>query len=135
MSGSLLFGGQRPEGAREGVHQGEWWVDVNHQWHKINGMTLGHVENVMALLRSRATVLAMRQTWAMHDYAANAPDGAYYAVTREIEEIERNPLAWLKSTTLYRALKKRRKKLKRAIKKSAAPEMNQIDDGDWRFGR
>ena len=57
MSGVLLFGGQKPEGAREGTGQGEWWVDVNRQWHRIDGMTLGHVENVMALLRSRAASL------------------------------------------------------------------------------
>lgn len=112
---NMLFPPPKPEGACSGLHQGEWWVDVNRQWHKVDEMTLGHVENVMAMLRSRAAVLALIETWGMYGYAATAPDGAANAIELEIAEIEANPLAWLKSTTLYRALKKRRKKLRKAI--------------------
>lgn len=104
-------------GASNGLHQGKWWIDAQGRWRRIAEMELTHVENVMKLLVSRAALYAMRETWPMYDYAVTAPDGAADGIEQEIAHIERNPEAWLKSTNLYRALKKRRKGLKREMKK------------------
>ena len=115
QGGSLLFPPKKPEGAKGGLHQGAWWVDARGEWLRIDEMSYGYVENVMALLRSRATTLAIRETWPMYAYAINAPDMAADAIEQEIRVIERDPLAWLKTTKLYRALKRRRKYLKKAM--------------------
>lgn len=118
MSGQLLFGGRRPEGAQCHLYQGEWWRDVTGQWHKIDEMTLGHVENVMTMLLRDARRYAFTYTMGMIGHLAHMGEHAADALERELDEIESNPDVWLKSTPLYRALKKRRKKLKREIKKA-----------------
>lgn len=119
MSGALLFGGRRPEGAQCHLYQSEWWRDVTSQWHKIDEMTLGHVENVMTMLLRDARRYAFTYTMGMIGHLAHMGEHAADALERELDEIESNPDVWLKSTTLYRALKKRRKALRREIKKAA----------------
>lgn len=115
---SLLFPPAKPEGAREGFYQDEWWRDSAGQWHKIAEMNVGHVTNVLAFLLRRADIYAMRYTWSMYSYAADASDAAADAIEMEISAIERDPKAWIKSTPLYRALKKRRKSIIKALKKA-----------------
>lgn len=116
---ALLFPPARPEGAREGFYQAEWWRDSAVHWHKIAEMNVGHVTNVLAFLLRRADIYAMRYTWQMLGWAANAGEHAADEIEAEADAIMRDPEAWLKSTPLYRALKKRRKTLRKAIKKAA----------------
>lgn len=105
-------------GADRGLHQGQWWIDGQGQWRRIADMELRHVENVMKLLVSRAEICAMHATWSMYSYATIAPDGAANAVEQEIRVIESDPVVWLKSTNLYRALKARRKYLRKVAKRA-----------------
>lgn len=115
---ALLFPPSKPEGAREGFYQRDWWRDSAGHWHKIAEMNVGHVTNVLAFLLRRADIYAMREVWQMERYAATAPDGAYSAITAEIRVIEEDPEAWLSSTPLYRALKKRQKSIIKELKKA-----------------
>lgn len=146
MSGQLLFGGRRPEGAQCHLYQGEWWRDVTSQWHKIDEMTLGHVENVMVMLLREARRHAFTYTMGMIGHLAHMGENAADALERELDEIQSNPDVWLKSTPLYRALKKRRKNLKREIEKATKlreaserllllPDIsiNKSADIEWRF--
>lgn len=118
MGGSeLLFKTyERPAGARSGLHQGEWWVDARGEWLRIESMPLGHIESVMALLVRRASAYAFREGMRMCSYAADASEHAADAIDAEMDAMDRNPEKWLKGTALYRALKRRRKTLRKTAK-------------------
>lgn len=131
MSGELLFREyEKPAGARLGVHQGEWWVTAVDEWLRIEEMPLGHVESVMRMLVHRAPSLADREWWRAADYIPGAGDMAADRIEREMDEMMRDPERWLKSTTLYRALKKRRKVLRKQLKKiKPIVEAGEVDPG------
>lgn len=118
MTGSLLFLKPPPPGAHFSLHQGKWWVDITGQWLKIDEMSLGHVENVMALLLRRSVSAASMEIVKLDFIRWNdASDGVFWGLVNEIASIQANPERWMKSTRLYLALKARRKSLRKAIKK------------------
>jgi hypothetical protein len=108
----------RPEGASRGFHQGEYWVNAAGEWVRIDSMAIGYIENVMAMLKRTAVQRATVEAWRMEGYRAFAPDGAYEACAYEMERMLADPESLIKNTTLYRALRKRRKSLRKQLKKA-----------------
>jgi hypothetical protein len=116
---SLLFPPPPPEGARSGFDQGEWWQDATGHWHKIDEMSLGHVENVMAMLMRKAPSYAYALAMRIENRFMDAPDDVFEQAMRDSRMVLASPDATMKATPLYRALKKRRKKLRKELKKTA----------------
>jgi hypothetical protein len=123
---SLLFPPPPPEDAPDAVgeqmNQGKYWVNGFGEALLIDRMTPGHVENCMAMMIRKSSILTHIATGPMWSYSIHVGDAAHDSIMSMIDEIESDSEKWVKSTPLYRALKKRRKALRKAAKFRAASE-------------
>ena len=117
---SRLFPPLMPEDAPStplsALGQGKYWRTVHHCV-PVEKMSLDYIESAMAFLVRNAELIAASYTLPMYSYAVTASECAADSIEREIGTIESDPVRWIKSTELYRALKKRRKKLRKEAAK------------------
>lgn len=90
--------------------QGEWWLNRGKRWLRIADMGPGHRYNTAAMLLRGAPVHAFRYAWGFSGMVANHDGGemAHDALEQAADELFREtagqPHAWLRATSLYKAL-------------------------------
>jgi hypothetical protein len=93
--------------------QGKYWIDAQGNYLPISGMGYDHVNNCLAMLLREARAHAAHyhsSAWSFACYS-NAPIEVLDSLEWSEYRARLNPAGWMKSTTLYRSLKKRRKQI------------------------
>lgn len=90
--------------------QGKWWNKKDGNWIAIADMSPGHRYNSAAMLMRTVHQIALRHAFAFgieaaqHDGGDMAHDSLEQISDELFERANNDPRAWLRSTTLYRAL-------------------------------
>lgn len=94
----------RPLGYADRFRQSEWWLTKDSGWIRIADMATSHRHNAVRFLERRAATVADKAAWSDMISLGDAPDDVVGSAMTEAEDRRRDPLAWLTSTPLYRAL-------------------------------
>jgi hypothetical protein len=118
--------GPKPVSTSWLLHQREWWKPKDKPTVRIKEMDPEWRYNCLRYLERRAPRLAFAEQWHMIGFLGGplGPGGdmACDAFDAELERLERDPLGWLRSTSLYQALSEglptKRKKLARLAERA-----------------
>lgn len=97
-------GESRPLGYADRINQGEWWMTKHSGWIRIADMDRQHRVNTVRFLEQRAATVAQRYSLSLRMQLGDAPDEVVDSAIQEDQDRAEAPLAWLRTTPLYRAL-------------------------------
>lgn len=106
-----------PRKWRELMVQGDYWINGQ----RIREMSDAHIENTMAMLLRDARRFAHNYFSSVYImlYATNAPGEVWSCSENERNEAERGVEKWVKSTAVYKGLKRERKRRRKLAKWNA----------------